>query len=262
MNLKMDQFTTRSEVNTSWVSVFIKSLCRDSAALMTKNQATVNSCQPSKAPLLPAGSAAALTQTEILKGGKYSWKSRHLLQVILQLLQHGFQLRHFLFQVPRRVTASETQPQPLRHHRWVFFSFSDRKRQKDLEKTHCLHFPYWLFFSFNCCFKLKKRENWHKDRNKESGVTGMHLPTTLMVGRQSSVFSARKTHLSFKSFSLPSVRSPAWEGSPALRSERGNTNDIINAPKAARAGDCWALKGGRSEEPHSGRTHPGLLVVS
>lgn len=31
--------------------------------------------------------------------------------------------------------------------------------------------------------------------------------------------AARKTHLSFGSFSLPSVWSPAWEGSPALRSE-------------------------------------------
>lgn len=30
------------------------------------------SCDPPKASLLPAGSAAEITQTEILKGGKYS----------------------------------------------------------------------------------------------------------------------------------------------------------------------------------------------
>lgn len=60
-------------------------------------------------PLLP--------HTDILKGGKYSWKSRHLLQVVLQLLQHGFQLWHFLFQVSRRVTATRAQPQLVRYHR-------------------------------------------------------------------------------------------------------------------------------------------------
>lgn len=49
--------------------------------------------------------------------------------------------------------------------------------------------------------------------------------------------AAQKTHLSL-SFSLPSVWSPAWEGSPALRSEGRNTNDIINTLKAACAENC------------------------
>lgn len=141
MNLKMYQFTTRSEVNTSCVSVFIKCLCRDSAALMTKNQATVwvKTHHPTPVNLLkPLSYLQALLRSSrklrFLKGGKYSWKSRHLLQVILQLLQHGFQLRHFLFQVPRRVTATETQPQPVRYHRCVF-SFSDRNVKKTSRNT-------------------------------------------------------------------------------------------------------------------------------
>lgn len=40
-------------------------------------------------------------------GGQHSFKSEHLLQVILQLPQHGFQLRNLLLQVAWRVTASE-----------------------------------------------------------------------------------------------------------------------------------------------------------
>lgn len=116
-------------------------------------------CKPSKATLLPAGSAAELTQTEILRGGKYSWKSRHLLQVILQLLQHGFQLWHFLFQVPRRVTATETHPQAVRHDRCVFF-FSDRNFKRTSRNAASISLIQ-LFSFFNRCFTLKKRGNWY-----------------------------------------------------------------------------------------------------
>lgn len=42
-----------------------------------------------------------------LSGGQHSFKSEHLLQVILQLPQHGFQLRNLLLQVAWRVTATE-----------------------------------------------------------------------------------------------------------------------------------------------------------
>lgn len=59
--------------------------------------------------------------------------------------------------------------------------------------------------------------------------------------------AAQKPHLSFESFSLPSVWSPAWEGSPALRSEWRKTNDIINTLKAARAENCWAQGGFNSK---------------
>lgn len=122
----MYKFTTRWAINTGCLSVFSGCLCRDSAASMTTKQAPVSARTRPLTPsnlLTPLSYLQALqrklAQTTILKGGKDSWKSRHLLQVILQLLQHGFQLRHFLFEVPRRVTATQTHPQPVRRRRRV-----------------------------------------------------------------------------------------------------------------------------------------------
>lgn len=115
-----------------------------------------HSFKPSTSTLLPAGSAAELTQTKILKGGKYSWKSRHLLQVILQLLQHGFQLRHFLFEVPRRVTATETQS--VTHSHWIspLFQLENTQTHQTDPKKRCLPFSYWIIFYVLAFFRLNK----------------------------------------------------------------------------------------------------------
>lgn len=54
----------------------------------------------------------------------------------------------------KRDTATTAQTPSL-----GFSRFQIENVKKTSRNTNCLRFPYWLFFSFNCCFKLKKREN-------------------------------------------------------------------------------------------------------
>lgn len=95
--------------------------------------------------------------------------SEHLLQVILQLPQHGFQLRYFLLQVAWRVTATErgSDIRPITRH--GPFHICDGKKctgdgaDHDIFKSHGTMIPSVHGQFFVAWFKKKrlgKKSNW------------------------------------------------------------------------------------------------------